>query len=94
MIESVDHTTEVDKVDRKKGINYNHTRLRGMVMIRTERDKMTTDSICVAHAHASKEPPSWSTPKDYENILRAFFLGDKSNLVNSWRGTIHVKFNA
>lgn len=58
MIKSVDHTTEVDKVDRKKGINYNHIRLRGMVVIRTERDEMTTDLICVAHAHASKEPPS------------------------------------
>lgn len=65
-----------------------------MAVIWTERDETTTDSICVAHAHASKRPASWSMAKDYENTQRAFFLGDKSSLVNSWRGTIHVKSNA
>lgn len=64
MVESVDEkTTEADRDERERGINYNQTRLRGMGVIWMERDETATDSICVAHAHASKGPATWSTSK-------------------------------
>lgn len=64
MVESVDEkTTEADRDERERGINYNQTRLRGMGVIWMERDETATDSICVAHAHTSKGPATWSTSK-------------------------------
>lgn len=67
---------------RERGINYNQTRLRRMAVIWMGRDETATDSICVAHAHASKGPATWSTGKGLrEYPERAFFPADKSRPV-------------
>lgn len=66
--------TEDEKRRRERGINYNQTRLRGMAVIWMERDETATDSICVAHAHASKGQRG-PQAKDYENTPASLFLG-------------------